>query len=1335
MLSRIFNSIRPRLFHILTMAVIFFSISPVYADRPYYLRSLQVEDGLSQNMVYCILQDKQGFMWFGTQDGLNRYDGQSFKIYKKDPADPGSVGSNGFFSMIEDSAGKLWIGTINGVYIYDPALDSFSRLEAAAQDGTRIEGISRHLFRDPSGIVWIAVMDQGVFSVGPRGDMKHYTLTSGGLPVSNVRSLITDSTGNVWIATYGHGLFCLDPVTGRTEQYLLKSNTLSNNDINDIFLLNEKTLIAGTVAAGAQYFDIGNRRFSPFMEKDARGQNLFVRKIMQSKEGEIWLCTETGVYIYNPQTGISENLLHTYSDPYSLSDNAVHSICQDNEGGIWIGTFFGGVNYIGKSSSKFEKYYPALGKNSVSGKSISEFCQDDRGNIWIGTEDAGLNRFDPVKQHFESGFIPAKNIHALMFHKGNLWVGTFAEGLYVIDLQTMTVRSYKSSKEKGALENNNIYSIYCDFSGTIWIGTMNGLYTYLTGKDRFERILPDSLNAQVNDIVEDKWGKIWFATIGDGLFSYDPIPQKWTHYPYLLRDRSAEGKMVSCLLIDSRQRLWAGTDGMGICYYDRENDTFAGHMTTRDGLPNDVIYRLIEDNNGSIWGSTNKGLFRLDRDSTVTRFTYASGLLGDQFNYKSGFRANDGKLYFGGIRGFVAFSPGDMKPGQTVPPVVINSFQVYNTEVQVGSGRKPLLKRAITHTDYIKIPPGISTFSLGFAALSYVAQGESSYAYRLEGWDKDWIYTKSKTVTYSNLNPGTYVFRVMASNSDGVWNEQGATLEIEMLPPFYRTLWAYIFYVLAGIAAVCIIFRLVSGRIQQRNEQRQRDFEEQKEKELYNAKIEFFTRITHEIRTPLSLITMPLEEVMKNTRKSDPDRENLSIIADNAHRMLKLVNELLDFRKAEAKGLEVNFSHTDISKIIRDIAARFMPSATLKGIDLSVIMPSEPFYAHVDEEIFTKMISNLMSNALNHASQKIEISLFPNEKQFRVTVLNDGDTIPQKFSEKIFLPFFRIDEKTHGSGIGLPFARSLAELHKGSLTLGSRPDGMTLFIAELPVCQPRVFVIPSSENTINPEENNKADVPHMEEKMGLRKRKNVLIAEDNEEFLSFVARQLKPDYNVLRASNGIQALELLENNYVDIIISDIMMPDMDGMELCQKVKEDLRYSHIPFIMLTAKTSIQSKLEGMKTGTDEYIEKPFSSDFLKARIENLLESRRKIADSYKHSPEVALDTITHSKADENFLNQVVEIIDRHIEEVDLDVDKLASSMNMSRATFYRKVKSISQLTPNDFIRLIRLKKAAELLRQKEYRVNEIAFIVGFKSSSYFSKCFFKQFGVLPKDFVK
>lgn len=1319
----------------------FFLVQPAYGNKQYnyYFRSLEVEDGLSQSTIYSILQDRQGFMWFGTQDGLNRYDGNNFRIYKYNPDDASSIGNNAITSMMEDDDGIIWIGTGNGVYLYSPLYETFSRLDLKTAKGEMVRGAVRDMRKDKEGNIWLAVFEEGIYRISVTKELELFSLGKTATQRTiGVRKIEFDNAGNVWLATHQQGIYSFDPVRKEFRQYLVDedSRNAANNDINDLYLINGETLLVGTANKGVLGFNLTTCTFTSLLETGIDGKPLYIRRIFRSEKGELWIGTEKGIYIYNLQTKNVVNLQQIYNDPYSISDNAIHSVFQDREGGIWVGTFFGGVNYFIESHAQFEKYYPVNGENTISGKSISEFCQDNQQHIWIGTEDAGLNKFDPVTHRFSSGFVPATNIHALMADGDDLWIGSFSDGLYIMNLKSNRLRSYKNTADPNSLNSNHIYSIYKDYSGIIWVGTMMGLHTYNPATDNFNRIQEHEINRQVNDILEDYKGLLWFATIGKGLFRYDRFNKEWKHYISVAEEDNMAGRTIVCMLQNSRNQLWIGTEGAGLCMYNPQTDSFTNFFTTKDGLPNDVIYQLVEDVQGNIWGSTNKGLFKLDMEKLeITVYNHANGLLGDQFNYKSGFRAKDGKIYFGGVKGFVAFMPYNFWPNNVAPPIVINSFQISNREVSAGAEGSQL-KYSITHTEEIEIPYSVSTFSLGFAALSYVSPQGNTYAYQLEGRDKDWIYTNQlHKVTYSDLSPGNYIFKVKASNSDGLWNEESANLRINILPPFYRTVWAYTSYTIIIFTLLFLLIRYYINKVNNKNRQTMEAMEARKEKELYNAKIEFFTHVTHEIRTPLSLIKSPLEEVIKHVDPQDKNWENLTIIQRNTNRLLKLVNELLDFRKTETKGLELNFLRVDVVSTIRYTATRFAPSAELKGLRFDLKLPDTEFYADIDAEVFTKILSNLFNNALKHARSYIRIDFNVLTNDIGISVSNDGEGIPGEFSEKIFEPFFKMDESKQGSGLGLPFAKSLVELHKGLIFLDKENRAETMFVIQLPIRQERTILLnddqeePAVENL---ETGSKKGVD-IEELVSSNSKKTILLVEDNEEFMQFTFNQLKDEYQMLKASNGKQALELLNKEFVDLIISDIMMPVMDGLELCREIKENLKYSHIPVILLTAKTAIQSKIEGLKIGADEYIEKPYSIDFLKARIENLMENRQKIKNSYKRSPEIAYDTIAHSKADEEFLNNLIQIIHTHLEEVDLDVDKLADCMNMSRATFYRKVKSISELTPNDFIRLIRLKKAAELLRQKEYRVNEIAFIVGFSSSSYFSKCFYKQFGVLPKDF--
>ncbi len=1296
---------------------------PRSSQANYYFRTLQVEDGLSQSSVYAIFQDRQGYMWFGTQDGLNRYDGQTFKVFKKNSRDSCSLGSNTVTAIAQDPAGILWIGTGDGAYLYNPRTEQFRRYDGGTADGADVSGLVRDIQIDRDGNVWMAVFNKGLFRVTPSGALAYFDLTDGNSPAPVwIRCIAFDTEGRVWAGTYHQGMYCLDPEQGTINQFLIRPNSVAqqDNDVNDISLLDAENLLVGTTTGGVQVFNLRTCSFSPLLERDSRDKPLYVRHISRADNGDLWIGTESGLYIYHPQTRQYENLRHVNGDSFSIADNAIHSVYQDREGGMWVGTFFGGVNYYIEPYSLFEKYYPVTGSNSIKGKSISEFCEVADGDIWIGTEDAGLHCFDPRTKQFTNSYLPATNIHALMQDEGRLWVGSFTEGLFVLDLETGHYKQYKSSSDPGSLPNNNIYSIYKDYAEGIWIGTMMGLCRYDGQTDTFIPVQDSLITSQVNDIVEDHRGVLWFATIGGGLYAYHRTTDTWRHYPMPIPSDATSSK-VTCLLRDAHNQLWVGTEGAGLFRYDRDRDTFTDFYSEDNGLPNNVVYRLVADLSGHIWGSTNKGLFRIDdKDHSTTVYTHANGLLGDQFNYKSGFLSKDGRLYFGGIKGFVAFAPYAIWQNEVPPPVVINGIQLHNREL-VG-------------VEELEVPHNASVFSISFAALSYVSPQRNQYAYKLEGKDEAWIYTDYQPrVTYSNLPPGNYVFRVKASNSDGVWNDDGDSVTIRVLPPFYRTGWAYFLYFLLFALLAYWMVRYFADRARARNKRILQAIARRKEKELYDTKIDFFTNITHEIRTPLSLIKAPLEEIMKHTEPADDRWENLSIMERNTNRLLKLVNELLDFRKAEAKGVSVHFVQTDLVFVIRDTVGRFISAAKLHEIQIDTTLPAGAVYVDLDSEIFNKVVSNLLHNALKHAKRRVHVSLADLDGYVRVTVANDGKPIAPEDADKIFLPFFKLDEKAQGSGLGLAFAKSLAELHNSNLYL-AQSAAETSFYFELPIrqaCHERYEDHTDTAATDCPQQ----QIAEVDELLQLDVRKTILLVEDNVEFRHFVASQLQGDYHVILADHGQEAMERLAAAHVDIIICDIMMPVMDGITFCRHVKENLKFSHIPVILLTAKTSLQSKIAGLKTGADEYIEKPYSIDYLRARLENLLEGRRKIREAYQTLPETAYETMAHSKADECFLNELIKTIHARLDEVDLDVDKLADALNMSRATFYRKVKQISELTPNDFIRLVRLKKAAELLRAKDYRISEIAYLVGFNSASYFSKCFHKQFGVLPKDFER
>lgn len=644
----------------------------------------------------------------------------------------------------------------------------------------------------------------------------------------------------------------------------------------------------------------------------------------------------------------------------------------------------------------------------------------------------------------------------------------------------------------------------------------------------------------------------------------------------------------------------------------------------------------------------------------------------------------------------------------------------------------------MTYTREINLKYNQNSFAFRFAALCYAAPEENYLSYTLKGFDKEWYSTtKSSTASYTNLKPGDYTFCVKTANAKGEWSNDIKSIHIHIAPPFWKSPWAYLLYFMLSAAGIGYIFYRFRKQITDKQRRQLEILEAEKEKEIYHAKIDFFTNIAHEIRTPLTLIKGPLENILhKENIDRNTIRENLDVMERNTLRLLDLTNQLLDFRKTETKGFRLNFMDCNISQLIRDTYIRFNPAAQQNGLKFQTDLPEQDFNAPVDKEALTKILSNLFNNAVKYATSSIHVSLIPpcgmkEPGYFSIMVSNDGHPIPHDMQEKIFQPFVQIKQtsggqRTAGTGIGLPLARSLAELHKGKLYLKDSEE--ICFCVELPVDQEKAIQL-QKDSTISQTGNMQTAIRQHSTNIC------ILVVEDDPEMQNFICAQLETVYCVIRASNGKEALQVLSEKTISLIVSDVMMPEMDGFELCHTLKTDIEHSHIPIILLTAKVTMQSKIEGIELGADDYIEKPFSTEYLLARIANLLSNQDKLRHAFTSSPFVNAKTIALSKADENFLDKLIEVIQKNISEPDFNVDILAEKMNMSRSSLHRKIKGIAQITPNEFIQLERLKMAAQLIQSGEYRINEVCYIVGFNSSSYFAKCFQKQFGVLPKDFYK
>lgn len=1289
----------------------------------YYFKTIDIRNGLSQNTVYQIIQDNRGFMWFGTKDGLNRFDGLSCRVYKKENS---SLGRNFITALYEDMKGNIWIGTDGGVFIYDPKLDSFTAFDVVSNKGETISDFVTQIEGDREGFIWISVENQGLFRFQPSSKQLFNYMYQRSM-ANITRFWMNDD--QFWLALYADNLYYTD---SQLKDSLIpfrddEGKEVFKNDIINWQVYGLHNCIYVASLNGLTEINLTNKKTRKLL-------NTYVRTLRFRNDHELWIGAETGLYIYNLR---SNEIIHltvpVQDDSYALADNAIYSLCSDKENGMWIGSYFGGVNYHPYQWTYFEKFYPRDDLRQF-GRRVREICKGHDGTLWIGTEDRGLFNYNPITGKIDSFSHPDiyQNVHGLCLDNQDLWVGTFSGGLNRINLKTREVKHYSKGDAENTLCANDAFCVYKTTLGEIWIGTTSGLLKYNRDTDDFTRI-PQLRNLFTYNILEDSNGNLWFATFSNGVFCYNVSRNTWKNY---LSDANNPASLsynkVISIYEDRKKRLWFMTLGEGFCRYNPETDDFVRYDMS-DGFPSNTIYKMVEDKKGNLWMTSNFGLICFNPDADTKHvYTTSNGLLSNQFNFQSGYCDLDGRIYFGSINGFIAFDPETFVENDFLPPVVITDFFLFNKHMSVNSPDSPL-RTSILYSDKLELAANQNSFSFQVAALSYQSPTMNKLEYKLEGFDREW-YKVSKTslINYSNLPYGSYTLRIRGSNSDGKWNPHERVLEICILPPFYLSIWAFLLYIVLFCCSLVVIIVYFKCRSRRKHQRAMEQFEREKERELYTAKIDFFTNVAHEIRTPLTLIKSPLENVLASHSVSEDIKEDLEIMDLNTNRLLDLVNQLLDFRKTETKGFQLNFMEQDVASLLRKTCRRFQPLARQKELELTMDVP-DSLLVSVDKEGLTKIISNLLTNAIKYSESYIHIRLYTDASWMHLTVSNDGRIVPIEMREEIFKPFIQYKEGTinsvPGTGIGLALARSLAELHEGWLAMDGSLENNT-FDLRLPLhhagtvsiehVQPAA-VDDSSQSTASTVET--------------RYHYSLLVVEDSKEMQAFIVKQLATEYHILTADNGVEALKVLKEKTVNLVISDIMMPEMDGLELCQHLKSELETSHIPVVLLTAKTTLQAKIEGMKLGADVYIEKPFSVEYLKVCVANLLKNREKLQASFVNSPFVQTNSMAMTKADEAFLKNLKEVILENMQNPDFSLDDMASLLNMSRSSLNRKIKGVLDMTPNDYIRLERLKKAAELLKEGNCKINEVCYMTGFNTPSYFAKCFQKQFGVLPKDFIK
>lgn len=1300
------------------------------AGQPFHFRHYQVEDGLSHNTILSSLQDEKGFLWFGTKDGLNRFDGYTFKVFRNDPGNGNSLGSN-FVECLHEYNGDLWVGTDSGIFRYHAELEKFEAIDAFRN--LPILDIEN----DDEGHLWLVAKNTlAKYNIATQ-ESTRYDIDDF-FPVEDITKT---RDGTIWAAN-DEFIYRYDSATDafKTVEIHVPSDNALPLRISKIFSLGENTLLLGTRNHGALSFDISSGNTEKLLPESE--DPLYVRDFAV-KDSELWMATESGLYIYDRKNGTYKNLKKSYNNPYALSDNALYTLTIDSENGVWIGSYFGGIDHYPKPYAQFDTYFPKPGENSISGNAVREIKKDTFGNLWIGTEDAGLNRLNPRTGKF-TGYIPSDadrtlshyNIHALLPKGDQLWIGTFEHGLDIMDIKTGEIIKHYRRGDGHGLSSNFIFGLYQEGSQTLYAVTASGIQTYDPENDRFELLHGFSEDLFFKCFLKDDKGTLWAGSYWDGLYSYDPKTKKKKMFRHDAKNPngiSANG--INAIFQDSQKNIWITTEN-GLNRYRKGSDDFKTY-TTQDGFPSNVFYSIIEDAENQLWISTSNGLVAFNPETDEKRiFTKADGLLSDQFNYNSAYKADSGRMYFGSVGGLISFVPDEFMENTYSPSIFITGLQINNKEAAIDPTGGPLQKSVI-QTEKIQLRPNESSFTIDFAALGYNAPQAREYWYQMQGLDDDWIdLDKKHNIAFTQLPAGDYTFKVKSLNNNGVWSKESSPLHIEVLPVFWKSHLAYALYTILFALLIYLGFREYHRRIKVKNLQRLKQLNHRKEKEVYQAKIEFFTNISHEIRTPLTLIKSPLEKAMDTMRGNPVISENLATVEKNTDRLLDLVNQLLDFRKTETERVSLTFVETHIPELLRNTLDRFSEAIKDKEIDFRMHLGDENLYAFVDAEAFRKIIANLFGNAIKYAEKEVDVHLTTDEKKFELRIDNDGNLIPDHLKEKVFEPFYRLtaSENQTGTGIGLALARSLTELHQGRLRLDTDTAKKNRFVLELPIHQENEFRLRPTSTELGKSPEKPAEEKSLEPIVPENGKSFILLVEDSEELLNFVATELEEEYNVRKTSTGAQALKILKAENIQLIISDVMMPGMDGFALCKKIKTDLETSHIPVIMLTSKSAVNAKMEGLESGADAYIEKPFSMGHLKIHIANLLENRRHVLQHYASSPLAHIRSIANTQTDEVFIKKLDTVIFENIADHDFNVETLAEIMHMSRSTLYRKIRDISNLSPIELINITRLKKSAELLKSGKYKVFEVAGIVGYNSPTSFGRNFQKQFEMTPSEYM-
>lgn len=1310
-------------------------------------RRLSVDEGLSQSTVLAMAQDPLGRIWMGTQDGLNRYDGYTFTVFRHDEHSAQSLGDNYVNALLADG-GRMWAGTSSGLSCYDAATGAFENfgLEGRAMQVFDIAAVDEGklllatdlgvvLFDRATRTMEIKTYLTGIsvhslcpfrdgFLIGTSSGVYTYSTTYGNvvrvLPQMaryDVASIIADR-GGFWAATHGNGLYRLDGSLQVTAHY--------------------------TAAA------------HPGLVSD------YIRVLKTDAEDRLWIGTFDGLSILDPKTGRFEQYVHT-AGPGSLSHNSIRSIFIDGQQGVWLGTYYGGANYYHPLARRFGVLRNIPSRNSLGDNTVSCIVEEPAGSLWIGTNDDGVNRYDRRAGRFshhnaDNGALLSNNVKCILPDgRGNLWIGTHAGGLSRMEIATCRSRHFPVNADIPI--NNSCYSLLDGGDGTLWVGTLSGLLSFDTGAGAFSRhpcadLEPKLASLPINVLLRDSKRRVWIGT-ASGLYLHlpdthevrvlDPLSGRegtGVVSPPLRQDMS-----VMCVAEDSRRNIWVGTR-QGL-YRFNEHDRSFTRFAVDDGLPNDIVYGILEDELGRLWISTNGGLACFDvQQNTFRTYTRRDGTANNQFNPYAYYRGRDGIFYFGGIGGLTWFRPHELVDNPFAPAAQVVGVEVADA---ADDDRVRIERDSLGRVLTAAFPSERNIFSVRFVAVNPLSGGRNSFSYKLEGFNTRWYETTNREASYSNLKPGRYTFRVRAANSDGRWSDEVASVDIRVLPMWWQTLAARILWVLLTFAAIAGMIVAVLGRMKMKMQLRLERMEKEQIGELSQEKIRFYINLSHELRTPLTLILSPLQEIREHGTADKYVASRLNYIYRNSLKLLHIVNQLLDYRKAELGVFRMKVAVQDVDAIVGEVFSMFEEVAQNRDMDYILSSDLKGEALPVDRMFLEMMLTNLLSNAFKFTSDGgiIRVALQRGEGTFRLSVRDSGAGMTPEQQRLAFDRFYQAHESPAGGGLGLSIVRRIVELHQGTIALQSEPGRFSEFVITLPADlavypeekraredDVRGSIIRDAEQFL-PDEwsgDGGADLVPADEPAE-RKREVILLAEPNAEVSRYIADHFKRHYDVQVVADGNEALERLKSLEPDLIIADRILPGLDGLKLCQAVKQNIRTCHIPVVLLAPDGGVEEQITSIEAGADGYLPMPLSVSLLRAKVQNLLKARYRMRHYYSDDAEIDPDKITSNSMDGEFLKKAIRIVEENMDNEEFSSNDFSKALCMSRSNLHLKMKSITGESATKFIRKIRFNYACRLLLERKHSIAEISSMVGFNSPSYFATSFKKHVGCLPTEYVR